>query len=103
MNRHSSLIINPKCNKELITLVKTTSCPAPNGISLSKSMMRTSSELIACFVLMSIGPSAFVLADDVQTEIQTILNVGKAGAGHAAGVPALKLLVGQRTNALIPI
>jgi hypothetical protein len=58
---------------------------------------------IACFIVVWIFPSIVVLADDVETQIRTILKVQKEGAGHAAAVPALKSLTQQPMSALLPL
>lgn len=58
---------------------------------------------IACFMVVWNFPSAAVLADDVETQIRTILMVQKEGAGHAAAVPVLKSLTQQPSTALVPL
>lgn len=50
-----------------------------------------------------IFPLTALLADDVETQIQTILLVQKEGAGHAAAVPAQKSLTQQPSTALLPM
>jgi hypothetical protein len=58
---------------------------------------------VACFMVLWIFPSNAVLADDVETQIRTILMVQKEGAGHAAAVPVLKSLTQQPSTALISL
>ena len=69
----------------------------------SECMKRMVVGPVACFILVWIVPSNAVLADDVETQIRTILKVEKEGAGHAAAVPVLKSLAQQPTTALIPL
>ena len=66
-------------------------------------MSRTVIGPIACFIVVWTFPSNAVLGGDVETQIRTILNVQREGAGHAAAVPALRSLAQQPSTALIPL
>jgi hypothetical protein len=66
-------------------------------------MNRTVLGPIACFIVAWFFTSNAVLADDVETQIRTILKVQKEGAGHAAAVPVLKSLAQQPSSSLIAL
>jgi hypothetical protein len=66
-------------------------------------MMRLVLGLIACFAAVWICPTITVLAGDVDTHSQTMLEVQQEGVGHAAAVSALKNLAQQPSTALIPL
>ena len=58
---------------------------------------------IACFIMVSFLKSNALLAEDVETQIRTILKVQKEGSGHAAAVPVLRRLAQQQSTSLIPL
>src|SRR6476646_633799 len=61
---------------------------------------------IACFIMVSFlisNMSNALLAEDVETQIRTILKVQKEGSGHAAAVPVLRRLAQQPSTSLIPL
>jgi hypothetical protein len=58
---------------------------------------------VASITLVVILPSLAVLADDVESQIQTILKVDREGAGHPAAVVALKNLAQQPAASLVPL
>jgi hypothetical protein len=66
-------------------------------------MYRMAVSPIICFIVIWSLPSNAILADDVETQIRTILMVQKEGAGHAAAVPVLKSLTQQPSTVLIPL
>lgn len=66
-------------------------------------MNRTAVGPIACFIVLWFFASNVARADDVETQIQTILKVQKEGAGHAAAVPVLRSLAQQPSTSLTPL
>jgi hypothetical protein len=66
-------------------------------------MKITLAKLAVCSLLIWAVLSNSVLADDVETQIKTILKVEKEGAGHVPAVTALSGLSQQPTTALIPL
>jgi hypothetical protein len=66
-------------------------------------MMRDWLQRVVSLTLVWACCNISALADDVETQVQTILNVKKEGAGHAAATAAAKKLSRQPAASLMPL
>ncbi len=66
-------------------------------------MKRTSHAVVIWSALAVIMPVFRSHADDTRPQIETVLQVEKEGAGHAAAVAAVKALEAQPPSALLPL